>query len=47
MIAAWLAEHGLVLLLALVAGGYAAFYVLAIRTQRRDPRKPKLPTDRC
>ena len=43
----WLLAHGLYLLMTLIIGGYFAFYVLAIRTQRRDPRKPRLPGDRC
>lgn len=43
----WLLANGLYLLFTLVVGGYFAFYLLAIRTQRRDPRKPRLPGDRC
>lgn len=43
----WIVSNGGYLVLTVIAGGYFVFYVAAIRTQRKDPRKPKLPRDRC
>ena len=45
----WLAKHWVLLLAGIVCAGYFAFYVLAMREQRKSasPGEPRLPCDRC